>query len=52
MKKGWDITAAMAFDRGTQTGNNFGVQLTVAKSGILPKLRIKKKNHLKIKKTS
>ena len=37
MKKGWDITAAMAFDRGTQTGNNFGMQVTVAKSGILPK---------------
>ena len=35
MSKGWDITAAMALDRGKQTGNNFGIQLTVAKSGIL-----------------
>ena len=35
MSKGWDITAAMALDRGKQTGNNFGVQVTIAKSGIL-----------------
>ena len=35
MPKGWDITAAMALDHGNLTGNNFGIQLTVAKSGIL-----------------
>ena len=35
MNKGWDITAAVALDRGKLTGNNFGVQVTVAKSGIL-----------------
>ena len=37
IKKGWDITAAMALDRGKLTGNNFGMQVTVAKSGILSK---------------
>ena len=35
MPKGWNITAAMALDHGNLTGNNFGVQLTVAKSGVL-----------------
>ena len=37
IKKGWGITAAMALDRGKLTGNNFGMQVTVAKSGSLPK---------------
>ncbi|MGM9733282.1 MAG: capsule assembly Wzi family protein [Prevotella sp.] len=35
LPKHWNITAAMALDRGKQTGNNFGVQVTVAKSGVL-----------------
>lgn len=35
MKKGWGITAAMALDRGKLTGNNFGMQVTVIKSGLL-----------------
>lgn len=37
IKKGWGITATMALDRGKLTGNNFGMQVTVAKSGILSK---------------
>lgn len=37
LPKQWNITAAMALDQGKQTGNNFGVQLTVTKSGILQK---------------
>ena len=34
MKKGWALKGAMAFDTGKTYGDNFGVQLTVAKTGI------------------
>lgn len=33
--KGWSITAAFAYDHGTQLGNNTGFQLTFAKRGLL-----------------
>ena len=34
MKHGWSLKGAMGFDTGKTYGNNFGCQLTVAKTGI------------------
>ncbi|MBP3229070.1 MAG: hypothetical protein J6M53_09860 [Bacteroidaceae bacterium] len=33
--RGWAVTAAFAFDRGTALGNNTGIQLTLTKRGLL-----------------
>ena len=35
--KGWQATAAVAFDRGEQLGNNFGVSFSIKKVGLLLK---------------
>ena len=34
-KGGWHMTAAFAFDKGGLLGDNYGVQLTVTKTGII-----------------
>ena len=35
--KGWEATAALAFDRGKQVGNNLGVAFSIKKTGFLLK---------------
>ncbi|MBO5548275.1 MAG: hypothetical protein J5954_01415 [Prevotella sp.] len=40
--KGWQLKGAMGFDSGKIYGKNFGCQLTIAKTGLLNKKRIKR----------
>ena len=35
--KGWQATASVGFDRGTQVGDNLGFALTLQKRGLLLK---------------
>lgn len=36
-REGWSLKAALAFDRGQRLGNNLGLQITIAKTGLLSK---------------
>lgn len=36
-REGWSVKAALAFDRGARLGNNLGLQITIAKTGLLSK---------------
>ena len=36
-REGWSVRLALGLDRGTRLGNNFGVQIAIAKTGLLTK---------------
>ena len=42
LPQGWRVSGAVGIDRGRLTGDNFGVQLTVAKAGVITKKNSRK----------